>query len=191
MKEGLENETITKEELKAMDPTNKNPSKFYCNIKIHKTHDQIPPVRPIISGSGSITENIGVYVEHHINEIFTTHPSYLQDTPHSLRIVHKINSGTKLPKNAMVVTSDIIGAYTNIPQDDRGSCLLEVLEERTEKKVPSTFIVSMMELVQKYFFFEFHDGTLWRQLIGVAMGIHPAPSFANLYLARRIDKHIT
>ena len=32
---------------------------------------------------------------------------------------------------------------------------------------------------------------LWRQLIGVAMGIHPAPSFANLYLARRIDKHIT
>ena len=50
----------------------------------------------------------------------------------------------------MVVTSDIIGAYTNIPQDDGSACLLEVLEERTEKKVPSTFIVSMMELVQKY-----------------------------------------
>ena len=32
---------------------------------------------------------------------------------------------------------------------------------------------------------------LWKQLIGVAMGIHPAPSFANLYLARRIDKYIS
>ena len=28
---------------------------------------------------------------------------------------------------------------------------------------------------------------LWKQLIGVAMGIHPAPSYANIYLARRID----
>ena len=160
MKEGLENKTITKEEFKAMDPTDKNPSKFYCNMKIHKTHDQIPPVRPIISGAGSITENIGVYVEHHINEISTTHPSYLQDTPQFLRIVHKINSGPKLPKNAMVVTADIIGAYTNIPQDDGGACLLEVLEERTEKKVWSTFFVSMMELVQNYNIFEFHDGML-------------------------------
>ena len=32
---------------------------------------------------------------------------------------------------------------------------------------------------------------LWRQTIGVAMGIHPAPSFANLYLARRLDKYTT
>ena len=31
---------------------------------------------------------------------------------------------------------------------------------------------------------------LWKQLIGVAMGIHPAPSFANIYLARRIDKKL-
>ena len=31
---------------------------------------------------------------------------------------------------------------------------------------------------------------LWKQLIGVAMGIHPAPPFANIYLAKRIDKQI-
>ena len=31
---------------------------------------------------------------------------------------------------------------------------------------------------------------LWRQLIGVAMGIRPAPSFANNYMARRIDPKI-
>ena len=48
-----------------------------------------------------------------------------------------------------------------------------------------------MNLVQKFNIFEFHDGMLWRQLIGVAMGIHPAPSFANIYLARRIDTEIT
>ena len=31
---------------------------------------------------------------------------------------------------------------------------------------------------------------LWKQLIGVAMGIHPAPYYANMYLARRIDNKI-
>ena len=174
-----------------MDPSDKNPSKFYCNMKIHKAHEDIPPVRPIVSGLGSITENIGVYVEHHINKISTTHTSYLQDTPHFLRIINKINSGPKLQQNSMAVTTDITGAYTNISQYDGSECLLEALEERKDKKIPSQFIVSLMNLVQKYNIFEFHDGLLWRQIIGVAMGIHPAPSFANIYLARRINKYIS
>ena len=47
-----------------------------------------------------------------------------------------------------------------------------------------------MELIQDYNIFEFHDGQLWKQLVGVAMGIHPAPPFADIYLARRIDDKI-
>ena len=47
-----------------------------------------------------------------------------------------------------------------------------------------------MDLVQKHNIFEFHDGQLWKQIIGVAMGIHPAPSYANIYLVRRIDSEI-
>ena len=47
-----------------------------------------------------------------------------------------------------------------------------------------------MNLIQKYNIFEFHDGQLWKQLIGVAMGTHPAPPFADIYLARRIDEQI-
>ena len=47
-----------------------------------------------------------------------------------------------------------------------------------------------MDLIQKYDIFEYHDGQLLKQLYGVAMGIHPAPSFANIYLARRLDKII-
>ena len=31
---------------------------------------------------------------------------------------------------------------------------------------------------------------LGKQVIGVAMGIHPAPSFANIYLAKRIDQKL-
>ena len=191
LKEGLEQEIITKEEYTAMDPSDKNASKFYCNLKTHKPHEDTPPVRPIVSGSGSITENIGVYVEHHIHNLSTSHKSYIQDTPHFLRIINKINSGPKLPPNSLLVTTDITGAYTNIPHDDGSKCLEEALEERDDKTIPTNFLIKLMDLIQKYNIFEFHDGMLWKQLIGVAMGIHPAPSFANVYLARRIDKYIT
>ena len=44
-----------------------------------------------------------------------------------------------------------------------------------------------MELIQTCNLFEFNQD-LWKQLIGVAMGIHPAPSYANIYLAKRIDE---
>ena len=39
LKEASEDNIITKEEYKAMDPEEKNPSKFYCNFKVHKKHN--------------------------------------------------------------------------------------------------------------------------------------------------------
>ena len=48
-----------------------------------------------------------------------------------------------------------------------------------------------MDIVQRYNVFEFHEKQLWKQILGVAMGIHPAPYFANIYLTRRIDSEIT
>ena len=51
-----------------------------------------PPVRPLISGSNSVTENIEKYVEYHIKDS----ASYLQDTPDFLRLIDKINEGPTL-----------------------------------------------------------------------------------------------
>ena len=138
LQEALDKEIITKEEFKAMNPEEKKPAKFYCNFKIHKAHKpmEAPLPRPIISGSWSLTENLGIYVENFIKEISTKHKSYFQDTPHFLRIIEKLNQGKMLPTNAMIVTSDLIGAYQNIPQEDGLSSLHEALEERECKEVP-------------------------------------------------------
>ena len=47
-----------------MKPREKEAAKFYCNFKVHKEHEHMkaPPVRPIISGSGSALENVGKFV---------------------------------------------------------------------------------------------------------------------------------
>ena len=69
LQEGLDNNIITKEQFLEMDPDAKNPAHFYCLFKVHKEHARMspPPVRPIITQSGSITENPGMFVEYYLN----------------------------------------------------------------------------------------------------------------------------
>ena len=83
LKEALQNNIISQEEFHGMSANDKEPARFYCNFKVHKKHEhgETPPERPIISGSGSLTEGIGTFVNHHMKETGTKHPSYLQDTP--------------------------------------------------------------------------------------------------------------
>ena len=88
------------------------------------------------------------------------------------------------------MTGDITGAYLNIPHGDANNCLHEALEERHDKSVPSSFLIKIMDLIQRSNISEFHDGQLWKQLIGVVMGIHPTPNIANTYIARRLDEEI-
>ena len=65
--------------MEAMDPSDKKPAKFYQLFKVHKNHEKgkAPPERPIISGSGSFTENISLFVEHHIKNLSNKHSTYL------------------------------------------------------------------------------------------------------------------
>ena len=184
-------EIITEQEFKAMTPDDCEAARFYCNFKVHKPHlpGKPPPVRPIISGLGSITEGVGQFVDHHIKEVATKHPSFLQDTPHFLRAIEVIRRIEKLPSNAILVTADIKAAYQNIPQDDGVDCLYEALEERDNKDVPSELLSKLMELILKSNLFEF-DKEIYQQLIGTAMGSKPAPNYANIYIARRLDRII-
>ena len=87
LKETLDNNFITKSEHSAMDPEDKGPERFFCNLKVHKEHEiyKSPPERPITSQSGTFCEGIATFVEIHIKHIATKHDSYLQDTPDFVR----------------------------------------------------------------------------------------------------------
>ena len=105
--EGLDNKIITQEEYDAINPDDKDLARFYCNFKVHKDyeHKKAPKPRAIISGCGSITENASLFVQHHLQDVFHSHKSYLQDTPDFLREIDKINDGPKLPDNALLVST--------------------------------------------------------------------------------------
>ena len=128
-------------------------------------------------------------MQHHIQEVSHSHKSYLQDTPDFLREIDKINDGQRLPDNALLVSMDVTALYDNIPNREGLDTLGEALEERINPKIPTGFIQRMMELVLEWNLFEFHEAS-YLQKVGVAMGIHPAPDYADIFMARRFDNKI-
>ena len=192
VKEGFDNDIINKDEYKAMLPEEDiKPGRFYATFKVHKTYTPgtAPPERAIVSCSGTFTENIAIYVEHHLQEVGTSHDTYLQDTPDFLRKLQKINLEEKLPEHALLVVIDAIGLYTNIPQQEGVQCVEEALDERVCQVVPSSYITRLLEIILKNSIFEFNN-ELYQQQVGTTMGTKPAPRYANVFMDRRIDRKL-
>ena len=191
VQEGLDNDILSKEEYTAMLADEKEAAKFYCTFKVHKKHEPMtaPPPRPIVSGSGSVTENIATFVEYHIKDIAKEHEAYLQDTPDFLRYVEKVNNEQGLEDDHILVTWDVVGLYNNILHEEGLESLNEALETRNNPKVPTDYLIKLMDIILRNNLFDFHE-ELWRQEIGCAMGTKPAPSYADIFMAKKIDNRI-
>ena len=84
---------------------------------------------------------------------------------------------------------DATALYDNIPNNEGLDSLEEALEERQNPKVPAHFIRRMLEIILEWNLFVFHEAT-YLQKVGVAMGVHPAPNYADIFMAKRIDNKI-
>ena len=96
VREAFDNEIISKEEYAAMLPPEEDtpvPGRFYCTFKVHKDHEhgETPPPRGIVSCSGTLTENIALYVESKIKDLGKSHSTYREDTPDLLRHIEELN----------------------------------------------------------------------------------------------------
>ena len=75
---------------------------------------------------------------------------------------------------------------SNIPHADGIQCLNEILKTWKNPDVPSEFLSKLMESNLKQNIFRYIED-LFIQLIGASMGSPPSPSYANIYMAKRID----
>jgi hypothetical protein len=128
-------------------------------------------------------------VEFHIKDVAKEHQSYLQDTPDFLRYIEQLNQGPVLEDEQILVTWDVVGLYNNILHEEGLDSLQESLDARNNPEVPPNYLVRLMEIILKNNLFTFHDA-LWRQEIGCAMGTKPAPSYADIFMTRKIDNKI-
>ena len=85
---------------------------FHGLPKIHKPNI---PLRPIVSGFDSPTDNLSRYIAHYLQPLVENLPSYIKNTKHMLQI---LDSFDDLPDNIIMVTADVRSLYTSIPHDD-------------------------------------------------------------------------
>ena len=154
-----------------------NLAKLYLLPKIHKRLENVPG-RPVISNCGTPTEKVSEFLDYHLKPTMQSGNSYIKDTSDFLR---KLNNLGKLPKNAILVTADVVGLYPSISHADGLEALLAKLEERKDKSIDTEDLLQMARFVLRNNFFEF-DSKIKQQISSTAIGMKFAPPYACLFL---------
>lgn len=113
LKVALESNWITKKEHAYL--TNQHPVTpiIYSLPKIHK-HLTEPPLRPVVSGRGSVTEPLSKYVDFFLKDFVKDLPAYLGDTKDTLNWL----SECTLNQKTILVLLDVKKLYGCIPLKD-------------------------------------------------------------------------
>jgi hypothetical protein len=162
---------------KFLSPTNCSAARFYLLPKIHKPGN---PGRPIISGNGSPTENISLFVDNFIKPLVSKVPSYIHDTPDFLRKLEVIKN--QIPSTAIIGTFDVSSLYTNIPHQEGIEASCAALTKIGHCSPPISDIEALMNHVLTKNNFTFMDKD-YLQVHGTAMGSRMAPSWACLFMS--------
>ena len=128
---------------------------FYILPKIHKTIDKSLPLgypgRPIISTCNSVTNNISKYIDHVLQPLMKSLPSYVKDT---FDFIIKLKSLPKLTENSLLVTLDVVSLYTNIPHNDGiEACKYYLGENEYTCKLSKEHVCNLIKLVLENNFF--------------------------------------
>ena len=86
-----------------------------------------------------------------------------------------------MPSNAILVTADVVGLYSNILHEAGLEALYEKLEERVEKETPSSDFANIAEFVLKNNYFEF-DSKVKKQISGTVIGTKFTPLYAYIFM---------
>ena len=171
---------IDKELKSALRPRNAKPGRFYTLPKIHKEYDSTPPGRPIISGNGTATEKISLFLDYHLKPLVPKLDSYVQDDMDFLRKLEAIKRHGPLPPNASLVVMDVSGLYTNIPTLEGIAACRSFLEHSMSPEKVDSFC-ELMEIVLTHNNFVFGEDH-YLQISGTSMGTKMAPSMACLFM---------
>ena len=153
--------------------------RFYLLPKIHKGLNSVKG-RPVISNSGTITEHMLEYLDHHLNPLVSQSRSYVKDTNNFLSRLSKLG---KIPEGALLCTVGVVGLYPSIPHGEGLEVIREALNRRENPGVAPGTLVGLASLVLENNYFEFND-RFYRQKLGTAIGTKFAPAYANLFMTK-------
>ena len=180
----VEEDEISEETAKKLCPSNSRTPRFYLLPKVHKEGCSC---RPVISSVKCHTEKISAFADEKLRPIVSKFKSYIKDTSDFLR---KIKDIGEIPKDAILVTMDVTGLYTNIDETERLEAMREALEENSQNQKPSANVLTlMMRLILMLNNFVFNNVN-HLQKMRTAMGTRAAPSYSNIFMGNFEDQFV-
>ena len=76
---------------------------------------------------------------------------------------------------------DVRSLYTNINHEEGAEACFQKLENRKNKTIPSSLLKTLIIFVLKSNAFKFGN-SIYRQIMGTAMGTPMAPNYANRFM---------
>ena len=121
----------------------------------------------------------------HCKDIPKKLDSYIEDTPHMLRILEAQNLSKTQPETAIPVSIDVVGLYPSIPVQEGMNTFQEYISDSNfrDQSLPWQFLMLLLGFVLKFNTFIFNNKTYIQQF-GTAIGTKLAPVFANLFMGK-------
>jgi hypothetical protein len=158
---------------------------FYLLIKLHK--EKISG-RPVCSDCGSLPRALGHWVDAQLQPVVKDQALYLKNSDELKGDLDKMT----LPANASFFTYDVVAMYPSINTAqclDRLSGFLLPPDISRQYGIKPKVLLEAIESIM-YNNYMCFGNVLVKQISGIAMGMSPAPTLANLFVAIYEDKHI-
>jgi len=161
---------------------------FYLLAKLHKT-----PIstRPVCSDCASLPHPVGKWVDRQLQPVVRDQATYFRD---SFELKCLLDNLDTLPPSACLFTYDAVSMYTNIDTEECLQRLQHFLKDpETSTKYPHLYpdaLIEALHIVMRNNRMKFGN-MIVHQHKGIAMGMAPTPSIANLFVAIYEQAHIT
>ena len=156
-----------------------NNGHLYGLPKIHKNTDD-PPLRPIISMTGTVTHDVAQYINNIIRPYLNTTKIVTSGTELLVNV-----EDLKLEEGECLVSLDVEKLFTSVPVLDTIDIILESAynhESLAPPKLPSSILKELLVLCTTKTPFN-HGGKTYLQTDGVSMGSPLGPTFADFYMS--------
>jgi hypothetical protein len=145
---------------------------FYIIPKIHKNPMSS---RPISASHSFITTPLAIWLNDQLvpfaDKLVTVCKSNYQ-------LINELEQVPITP-NMLITTGDVTSLYPNIETDYALKIIQPYVQAFFAER--TSMIMSILSFILKHHYTEF-DGKIYHQIKGTAMGIQPAPSYANIFM---------
>jgi hypothetical protein len=171
-------------------PLRRNAINMYLLWKVHKVKLATRPISPVINYP---TAYLCRVINRWLQPAMKSADSYVRDSSHFQQLITRLDNQRTLSGEVLLIAGDIQSLYPNVDTSEMSiSMVVDYACEVNQRlaSVPADIIAqvaiwlkSAIRFVLDNHFVQAPDGSTYKQISGLAMGVSFAPPFACIWLA--------